>query len=390
MKLLPSTQRPLSRAVCALALAGAAACDHRSPLPHDPAAEARLQQVLDDAVATPGVLLPGAIAHWRSPAHARWTGSAGLGDLDARTPIRPASRIRAGSVLKTFVAAVALQHVEEGTLSLEATLPELLPASVTDRFASADRITLRMLLDHTSGIPEWVTDEVHARVASDPAHVWTDDEALDLAAGQPPAFEPGTAWGYSNTNYTLAGLVLERAGGTSWREQIRARVLAPLELGATLLPEPGDRTITAEYARGYHDAGGAAVDLSLVDPSMAGAAGGNALVSTVQDLATFLDALLAGRLFARPETLAEMIAMVEAPNGTGLPHWYGLGVEAYEFPGRPPIVGNAGAGAGYTVMMFRVPAAGATLVTAVNASDLSANAFHVLLPSLDAVAAPAP
>ena len=391
MTRLRPTTNTRSHAACALALAAAMACHGRedgSPPPHDARVEAGLQEVLDRAVAKPGVFLPGAVTHYRNPAYAPWSGSAGLGDLQARAPMRSGDRVRAGSILKTFIATVTLQRVEEGALSLDQTLPELLPAGVTDTIAHADRISLRMLLGHTSGIPEWVTDEVHVIAATDPAHVWTTDEALEIATSQAAWFEPGTSWRYSNTNYTLLGMVLDRAGGKGWRAQVRERVIVPLGLTTTELPEPGGRTVAGDFAHGYQDVGGTPVDLSFVDPSMAGASGGNAMISTVEDLATFLDALLAGRLFARPETLAAMTTMVEAPNETGLPHRYGLGLESYELGGTT-VMGNSGGAAGYAVMMFRIPARGATLVTAVNTSDMFANALEVFMPSLDVIAAAA-
>jgi D-alanyl-D-alanine carboxypeptidase len=380
----------MSFAACVLTLAGAVGCDGSStPAPaHNTRVEAGLQRVLDQAEARQDVRLPGAIADYRDPAHAPWSGCAGVRELQAGTPLRPDHRFRAGSILKTFLATVTLQLVEEGALSLDQTLPELLPSTVADGFAKADQITLRMLLNHTSGIPEWTSPDVDAAVAADPSHIWTPDEILGIATSLPATSEPGASWHYSNTNYTLLGMVLDRAGGMSWRAQVRARLLAPLRLTSTRLPEPGDRAITADYAHGYQDAGGTAVDLSFVDPSMAGAAGGNAMVTTVQDLATFIEALLAGRLFTRPGTLAEMTTMVEAPDGSGFPHWYGLGLESYELGGTT-VVGNAGGAAGYATFMYRIPARDTTLVTSITTSDLFANAVNVLIPSLDVIAAPA-
>lgn len=376
-----------SWAVCALVLSIACGHEPASTLPHDTRIEAGLQQVLDQAVANPDVFLPGAIIYYRDPAHAPWSGSAGVRELEGQAPMRPDQRIRAGSILKTFLATVTLQLVEEGALSLDQTLPELLPSAVTDRFAYSSRITLRMLLNHTSGIPNFTSAKFDADVAADPAHVWTTDELLGIAAEQ-TASEPGGAWEYSNTNYTLVGMVLDRVGGMSWRWQVRTRLLAPLGLWSTLLPEPGDRTVGSDYAHGYVDVGGTPLDLSYVDPSMAGAAGGNAMVSTVQDLARFVEALLAGKLFARPETLAEMATMVEAPDGSGIPHWYGLGLESYRI-GETTLVGNAGGAAGYTTMMYRIPARDTTLVTSVNTGDLWTNAANLLMPSLDVLAAAA-
>jgi D-alanyl-D-alanine carboxypeptidase len=265
----------------------------------------------------------------------------------------------------------------------------MLPAAVTSRIAQADRITLRMLLNHTSGIAEWDTPDVDVRVVSDPGHVYTTDEIIDLAARQPSSFEPGTSWSYSNTNYTLVGLVLDGAGGQSWRALVRERVLKRLVLSHTFLPEPGDRTMADPYAHGYQDVSGTMVDLSAVDPSMAGAGGGHAMVTTIQDLARFLEALLGGELYARPDTLVAMTTMVEAPNESGLPHRYGLGLESYDLPGGATIVGNSGGTAGYATMMYRIPASDTTLVTSVNTSDMFANALEVYIPAVQAITAPA-
>lgn len=375
-----------------LALASFGACsdepDPESPPELEAALGAGLQQVLDDAVMKEDVLLPGAIAYYRDQTQRVWSSSAGTGDMRAQTPMRSHDRIRAGSVLKTFLATVALQHVEQGRLSLDQTLPELLPQSVTDKIADSDRISLRMLLNHTSGVPDWVTDEVKVRVIADPARVWTAEEAVEIAAQVPPSFSPGTSWAYSNTNYTLVGMVLDRAGNASWREQVRERVLRRLDLQSTQLPEPGDLTVTGDYAHGYQDIDGMAMDLSVVDPSMAGAAGGHALVTTAADLARFLDALLHQELFEHAETLELMTTMIEAPHESGLPYAYGLGLESFRMPAGTTVIGHSGSTAGYTVMMFHDPERGITLVTAVNTNNLFTNALEVFIPALNVVTGP--
>ncbi|HEY0710999.1 MAG TPA: serine hydrolase, partial [Polyangia bacterium] len=101
----------------------AAACDDPDTRPPHPTVGTELQKVLDASVARPGVFLPGAIAHTEHPAYRAWSGAAGVARIPAAVPLRPADKIRAGSVLKTFLAAVVLQHVEAGALSLEQTLP---------------------------------------------------------------------------------------------------------------------------------------------------------------------------------------------------------------------------------------------------------------------------
>ena len=157
-----------------------------------------------------------------------------------------------------------------------------------------------MLLNHTSGIPEWLSEPVIERIVANPGKVWEVSEFLDLAAAQPPSFAPGEGWGYSNTDYNLLGLIIERATGQSWRDAVRKRVIERLGLRSTSLPEPGDIAIEGAFMHGYGLIGGKVVDLSFVDPSMAGAAGGGALVTTVTDLAAFMAALRAGALFANP------------------------------------------------------------------------------------------
>jgi D-alanyl-D-alanine carboxypeptidase len=242
-----------------------------------------------------------------------------------------------------------------------------------------------MLLGHTSGIPEFMSPDIEGEVLADHGRVWSPEEVIALAAAQPPTFAPGTSWSYSNTNYVLVGLILDRAGGKGWRAQVRERVLTPLDLASTRLPEPGDRTVAGSYAHGYQQVEDAIVDLSDVDPSMAGAAGGHAMETTAEDLGRFLEALLAGRLFAQPGTLATMTAMIDAPHISGLPYRYGLGLEQFTMPDGTVVVGHSGSTAGYAVMMFRIPARDTTLVTAVNTNDLFVNALDVFIPSLGAL-----
>ncbi len=109
--------------------------------------------------------------------------------------------------------------------------------------------------------------------------------------------------------------------------------------------------------------------------------GGHSLITSAQDLARFLEALLAGRLFARPETLAAMTTMVDAPGPEGFPHRYGLGLESYELDGTT-VIGHSGSAAGYASMMFKVQGKATTLVTSINTNSLFTNALEVFMPSL--------
>jgi D-alanyl-D-alanine carboxypeptidase len=285
----------------------AASLAARPGLRFDPGLARQLRRALRDALRDPSMTAPGAILHVRGPRLGRWTGVAGLGRLAPDVPMRRADRFRAGSIVKPFVSVVVLQLAERGRLSLDARLPEVLSADVVGRFPTAADITVRMLLGHRSGLPEWDLPAVDEQVARNPAKVWTVSEFLDLAAAQPPVFAPGMGFFYSNTNYNLLGLIIERITGRSWRHAVTRRVIRPLRLTRTLLPAPGHRSIKGTHAHGYAEFEGKTIDVTGVDPSFAGAAGAGALVTTVHDLAEFLDALFRGRLFRHRATLRSML-----------------------------------------------------------------------------------
>ena len=347
---------------------------------------ARLQAVLEASVAHPESDYPGTLLYASSPEDIIWTGAAGVADIETGTPMGPNDRFRAGSIMKPFIAAVVLQLVEEGQLSLDDTLGALLPVSITAKFSHSDGITLRMLLNHTSGIPDFLTGPVYAEIVANPTKIWTDEEWLDIAASQEPYFAPGQGWHYSNTNYILIGMVIEQVTGRTWRSEVHERVIARLSLGNTILPEPGDLAIPGQYSHGYSSMDGVLVDVTAVDPSMAGAAGGSALVTTASDLARFLDALLAGKLFQSPATLHEMLTFVEATHESGLPYYYGLGVAKFVLEGGVAMVGHAGGTAGFHSAVYHLPAMDTTIVAMVNTMNPWGFFLKTFFPALEVLA----
>jgi D-alanyl-D-alanine carboxypeptidase len=347
--------------------------------------DTQLQQILDSAVESPQTVFPGTALFVSQPELGTWVGAAGEGNIDPATPMAADDTFRAGSIVKTFVSTAILQLAEEGEFALDDPLPAVLPPDVVARVAEADHITVRMLLNHTSGIPEYADEEFDGAVGADPHRLWRVEELLELAAAQPRQFEPGDQYAYSNTDYTLLGLIIEEATGESWRAAVRERVIGRLDLENTSLPEPGDVSLRDNAAHGYELVDGELRDFSDVDPSMAGAAGGHALLTTTEDLAHFMDALLAGELFERPETLDEMLSFVPATDVPGKVG-YGLGIERYELPGGVEMIGHLGSTAGYRAFAGQLPAQQIDVAMVITNQD---DPTPVLMPALELMVAEA-
>ncbi|MEU7905016.1 serine hydrolase domain-containing protein [Actinoplanes sp. NPDC049118] len=233
---------------------------------------------------------------------------AGVGDLERGTPVPLDGHFRMGSNTKTFVSVVVLQLVGEGRLSLDDTVERWLPGTVAGNGNDGRRITVRNLLQHTSGLYNYTRDI--AALGSREAYLahrfdhYDAEDLVALATKHEPDFAPGTRWDYSNTNYILAGMIIERVTGRSWATEVRARVLRPLGLRRT--SEPGDRpSLPAPYAKGYQQwaPGGALTDTTLFNPTVADAAG--SLITTPTDLARFWQALQDGHLL-KPRQLAQL------------------------------------------------------------------------------------
>lgn len=228
-------------------------------------------------------------------------------------PVDPAGLFRAGSVTKTFTATVVLQLVAEGRLTLDDRVDRWLPGLLPD----GDRITVRELLNHTSGLYDY-TDALPLRppTAFLPIRyrTWTAPELLDLATAQPPLFPAGSAYHYSDTDFLVLGMLVERITGRSYGDEITRRIIRPLGLADTSLPGTDPR-IPGSHAHNYiPDGDGGVVDITEMNPSVMGS--GGRLISSAADLDRFTAALLHGELLP-PAQLKEMTTVAE-PSQTGL------------------------------------------------------------------------
>ncbi|MGC4095292.1 MAG: serine hydrolase domain-containing protein [Polyangiaceae bacterium] len=338
-----------------------------------------LQHTLDDVVAAK--VSPGVSVVVKRPGYSMWAGASGVANVLVGQSISTAQRFRAGSIMKVAVATAVLQLVERGKLSLDAPLTEVLPTQVTERIVDAGSITLRMLLNHTSGIPDFADEAFHAKVGQAPTHVWSLEEQLELAYAMQPTGEPGAAFSYSNTNYVLLGEVLHRSTGKPWRQVLRENVFARVGLTATSLPEPGN-ALCDGCARGYEPIDGALVDMTDVDASMGDASGGSGLITNPADLAKLIGALAEGKLFDDATTLDAMLGFIDAAIPEQAQTGYGLGLGRFQV-GDAELIGHIGGTAGYQSFVFFQPASGAVVSGFMNCQG-DFGAF--VLPILDATA----
>ncbi|MFD7706713.1 serine hydrolase domain-containing protein [Streptomyces sp. NPDC059786] len=281
-----------------------------------------------DAAVRDGV--PGVTATVRD-GRRTWSAVSGTGDLETGAPRSADDHYRVGSITKTFVATVLLQLEAEGRLSLDDTVDAWLPGVVSGNGNDGRAISLRRLLNHTSGIHNYTEDDGFARTyflkdgfLQHRYDTKTPAELVAVATAHAPDFAPGTDWHYSNTNYVLAGMVIKKVTGHSYATEIRRRIIEPLGLHATLVPGTNPKVpkpSSRAYGKLSRSDTGPTYDVTELNPSLASASG--EMIADSADLDRFYSALLRGRLLP-PEQLAEMQTTVEAgeiPNAR-----YGLGL----------------------------------------------------------------
>ena len=281
--------------------------------------------------------------------------SAGHSDLDTRAEFVPRTHVRVASITKPFVAATILQLVAEGKVDLDASIETYLPGRIRGPGIDANAITVRQLLRHQSGLPEYFDADTKP-----PAEPVTGDQLLDAGLARLMQFTPGSAIKYTNTNYVIAGLLIEKVTGHSAADEITRRIIAPLGLSDTYFPASGDKGLRAPFAHGYLTVDGNRRDGTAFNASAAGMAG--SLISTNEDTSAFISALLDGRVVP-PEQLREMMDTVDWTDaGDGFR--YGLGLTSIDLDCGVKVWGHGGDIEGYHSLMMKAfgsPAVSMTL-----------------------------
>lgn len=320
--------------------------------------QAALEGAVDDGV-------PGVVMAIRD-ADGVWEGSAGYVDLGRAEPMRSCHRTRIASVTKTFISTAIMALAEEGRLDLDAPISTLLPDR-TRALPNADRVTTRQLMQHTSGVYNFIDVPLVLDLFNRPSDTWTVQECYAHALDNDAEFEPGADWSYSNTNYLLLGWILEAVTGQTQERVLEERFFEPLAMHDTHYAV--DAFDFDGVAHGYFDlmGDGALVDSTTTYANLCvGADGG--MVSSARDLLTFYDHLFAVGDIVSDETLADMMPRVE----TGEEDFplYGAGLEAWGPPGRRRGIGHGGHEFGYRTFAYYFPEADVTFIVWFNASSL--------------------
>jgi D-alanyl-D-alanine carboxypeptidase len=277
-----------------------------------------------------------------------WSGAAGR-YRDGATPLNGADPLVIGSVTKTFVSAAVLQLVEEGRLSLGDTVRKHLPQET----AVTPDITIRQLLDHTSGLADVFNDTTKIGIETHPEHAWSASEIM--ATLHAPWYAPGQGWAYANTNYYLLGLVIERVTGATLADELERRFFRPLGLDSTSMltgdPTNGD-SLEPAWATIFWASG--------------------AMSASAADLARWGDALYGEDHVLAEATRAEMMKLNEDK--------YGLGVQRIEVPGAVGY-GHTGMLKTYTSMLLHLPTENVTLALLVNRTHVDLGGMLAARPA---------
>ncbi len=273
-----------------------------------------------------------------------WGYAAGVANLSTKKPMKTDFRFRLASVTKTFTATVVLQLAGENRLNLDDSIEKWLPGVIQGNGYDAKQITIRQILNHTSGIAEYSRTK-EADFFKNRNKSFTAEDLVKLGLSLPPDFAPGKGWSYSNTGYVLLGILIEKVTGNSYAEEIENRIIEPLELSNTFLPGNSSVIPGTNHARGYFQPDGASElkDITYYNPSIGNSAGD--MISTADDLNKFFSYLLSGKLL-KEQQLKQMLTTV--PTGSAEIVGYGLGIYETRLPNGVSIWGHSGGIPGFS------------------------------------------
>lgn len=358
------------RAALALLGLGAVGCAAEERSPEDYActleveteerADGQLLQGLLDAAVADG--LPGAILLIRQKTGEVWAGASGYADLELGAEMQPCTPMRVGAISQMMASTALLTLVEEGVVGLDQPVSELLLDAEVQEIENIGLVSVRHLLSHTSGIPDYLFTTCAVGFFNDPTTPFEAEDAVRCMASAPAEFQPGLGFGVSNSNYVLIGMLLEAVTGQTPAAVLEARVLSPMSLGDTLLDETG--ATPPGTARGYGDLTGLGDVYDVTEVSLGYGLLDAGVVSTADDLSVFAETLLI-RGFLDTEVLKEMKREVKVDgDGKG----YGLGLVLQKDSDWGKAFGHQGIMLGWEGEVWYLPEAKTTVTLLVNGS----------------------
>ncbi|MFD3761088.1 serine hydrolase domain-containing protein [Streptomyces sp. NPDC058622] len=368
--LLPFNRRLAVSAALLAVVAGVAPATAAHAAPAGPAGTAQAGPPAPDLRALERALrnttaagAPGAMARFSGPGGTR-TKAVGVRDRTTGAAMDPAARFRIGSVSKTFTSVVLLQLVAERKIGLDTSVNGHLPGLLPD-----DSITVRHLLTHRSGLADY-TNAMFARTVPGfeavRNRVFAYQDLVELSLAEPRTTRPGAAYAYSNTNFVVLGMLIEKATGRNVAAEYERRVIKPLALKNTSYVHPGT-TIRGPHVRGYlhpDEAGAPLVDSTEQTVSWAQSAG--AVISSQADLNTFTSALLGGKLLPKPMLDAMTAA---TPTDSTSTRFYGLGLRRYDLSCGTSVYGHTGTVQGFYTYAFSTRDGRRSLAAMANTSN---------------------
>ena len=312
--------------------------------------------------------VPGVVVGVAGPEVGEYLLASGTLQRDAGEPVAISTRFRVGSITKLLVAGVVLQLVEGGSLTLADYVVDVaLGAAEPLRAAGLlDGVTVEDLLRHTSGLPDSArSSELIDSLEADPAAIWTPDQVFALVSKSRREFDPGTSFGYSNTNFLLLGEVIEGVTGNPWWNETRTRILDPLDMADSYLA--GFESHAGPLAPGYFDLDndGFTEELDPDWPALETTEGpAGTLVSTVPDLLRF-----GGSLFGGEVVSGESLKVMTSPGRFSSRYTgYGLGLEISKPDLETTVWGHGGFVPGYRAVLWHAPEPEVTIVVLTNES----------------------
>ena len=332
---------------------------------------ATVEKVMQDNV------IPGSVVLIASPDQGDWTGTFGTGTLGEEAPMTVEDHFRIGSNTKTMTSTVILQLVQEGKLALDDPIGKYIPG-----VPNGDQITITQLSEMRSGLYSYSFDPgFNQTLDEQPQKAWTPQELIDIAFKHPVNFAPGAEYDYSNTNIILLGMVIEQLTGMTASQAFEERLFQPLGLENTLLPLPNDASIPSPHPQGYSFGSNtstidtyalpaadqpAALDGTLLpnneteaNPSWGWTAG--AAISTVDDMKTYVEALVDGGLLDAATQKIRMDSFQPTDPTNPNAAQYGLGIAKIG-----PLIGHDGQIPGFMTFMGHDPDTGLTIVIGTN------------------------